>query len=32
MAAIIRAGRKAYIEWVIGKMGKLDQNIKQATH
>jgi hypothetical protein len=28
MAAIIKAGRGAFNEWVIGKMGKYTQNFK----
>jgi hypothetical protein len=31
MAAIIRAGREAFSEVIIGKMGKYGQNIKQGT-
>jgi hypothetical protein len=29
MAAIIKAGRGAYKEWVIGKMGKYAKNFKR---
>jgi hypothetical protein len=28
MAAVIRAGKRAYKEWVVGKMGKYAENSK----